>query len=383
MVRHPARRSSADNLLRTLGMWEDLFVTRQLSRWQALALGLVVTAGVALGLMGLFAVGNRTWAGSGALHVQVGFREIHGVEVGTRVRIQGMDAGEVVAIVAPDRPQDDVILRLTVKKSYRHLVRTHSVVQIANEGLIGGKVLEIRPDRESAIAALPEDVPVDEDALLRSESPPELADILAQVSDTLHGIQSGQGTIGKLAKDAAAYDALVGLLNKSSEAVEHSKDTMATIQRDADALKKLPLVGGYIEDPVQLLVRGKFEKNRQTFSEEDLFEPGRAILTDAGRQRLDGLGPWLAGLRKKGSDVVVVSYADSRKNDLRPSLELTRQQSESVVEYLRKKHAVQKLGWWSSRKVTPLGQGTLPPPLPERDPLPAARVEVLVFVPQG
>ena len=41
------------------------------------------------------------------------------------------------------------------------------------------------------------------------------------------------------------------------------------------------------------------------------------------------------------------------------------------------------MGWFSSRKVTPLGQGLKPPPLPETDPLPTARVEVLVFVPQG
>ncbi len=41
------------------------------------------------------------------------------------------------------------------------------------------------------------------------------------------------------------------------------------------------------------------------------------------------------------------------------------------------------MGWFSSRKVTPLGQGVKPPPAPKRDTLPNARVEVLVFVPQG
>ena len=62
---------------------------------------------------------------------------------------------------------------------------------------------------------------------------------------------------------------------------------------------------------------------------------------------------------------------------------MTRQQAESVCTYLKEQHAVQKMGWFSSRKVTALGQGVQPPPVPEPQPLPPARVEVLVFVPQG
>jgi hypothetical protein len=54
-----------------------------------------------------------------------------------------------------------------------------------------------------------------------------------------------------------------------------------------------------------------------------------------------------------------------------------------VVEYLKTRHGAHKMGIFSSRKVVPLGQGVQRPPVPERDALPPARVEVLVFVPQG
>jgi hypothetical protein len=40
------------------------------------------------------------------------------------------------------------------------------------------------------------------------------------------------------------------------------------------------------------------------------------------------------------------------------------------------------MGWFSSRKMAALGLGTNPPLVPETESLPAARVEVLVFVPQ-
>src|SRR5580704_6181486 len=108
-------------------------------------LGVVVVAAVALGAVGVFAIGSRGWYGKDALHVRTGFPEIRGVEVGTRVRIQGIDAGEVVEIVPPESPDGNVVLRLRLKGEYRHLVRASSTVQIVSEGMIGGKVLEIRP----------------------------------------------------------------------------------------------------------------------------------------------------------------------------------------------------------------------------------------------
>jgi phospholipid/cholesterol/gamma-HCH transport system substrate-binding protein len=225
--------------------------------------------------------------------------------------------------------------------------------------------------------------PAREDELLRSQPSAELADVISQVGDAVKGIQGGKGTLGKLAQDQKAYDALVALLTKSAEAVEKSKDTLDSIERSADAVKRLPVVGRYVEDPVALLVRTNCERNRQHFAEDELFEPGRAVLTAGGRERLDRIAPWLAGLKHKGSEVVVVSYADPKKSRPKTALAVTRQQSQAVVDYLKKHHAVHKMGLLSTRKVTPLGQGVRSPPAPERDPLPAARVEVLVFVPQG
>jgi phospholipid/cholesterol/gamma-HCH transport system substrate-binding protein len=338
-----------------------------------LVLGLTVLAGVGLSVAGLFAVGSRGWFGDDPLHVRVGFREIRGVEVGTPVRIQGIVAGEVVGITAPETPDDPVILRLRLKNQYRRLVRTTSTVQIVGEGMLGGKVIEIH---RGTLKPGQADEPAAEDALLDSEPSTELADVLGQVKQTLQGIQNGDGTLSKLAHDPQAYDALLALL-------QQGRDTMVSIGQSADAVKHMPLVREYVEDPTSLLVRTKCERNRQYFAESELFEPGRAVLTAEGRERLDTLAPWLEGMKHKGSEVVVVAYADPHQTSPALAPAITRQQSEAVCDYLKKQHAIQKMGWFSSRKVTPLGQGVKPPPIPERDPLPAARVEVLVFVPQG
>jgi phospholipid/cholesterol/gamma-HCH transport system substrate-binding protein len=340
---------------------------------QALLLGLVVLAGLGLGAVGLFAVGSRGWFGKDALEVVVGFPEIRGVEVGTRVRIQGLDAGEVVRITPPETPDDNVLLHLRLKGELRHLVLRDCAVRIVSEGMIGGKVLEIRRPRKAGEGSPSE--PAENGAVLASEPSQEINDVVGQVGKTLEGIQAGEGTLGKLARDPEVYDALV-------EVLKQGKGTLSSMQQDADALKRLPIVNRYVEDPITLLCRGKCERNRQSFAEEDLFEPGRAVLTAQGRDRLDGLAPWLESLKHKGSDVVIVAYADPKTTSAASALALTRSQSEAVCEYLRQHHAVQKMGWFTSRKVTALGMGTQPPPLPETSPLPPARVEVQVFVPQ-
>jgi phospholipid/cholesterol/gamma-HCH transport system substrate-binding protein len=289
------------------------------------------------------------------------------------VRIQGIDAGEVINIVPPDSPDGPVVLRLALKEEYRRLVRGGSTVQIVSEGMLGAKVLEIH---RGGLKPGEKDEPAAEDALLESEPSTEVADVLGQVKQTLEGIQNGEGTLGKLARDPQAYDALV-------ELIQHGRDTMVSIGQGAEAVKHMPVVRDYVEDAHGLLVRPNCERNRQYFAESELFEPGRAVLTAQGRQRLDTLAPWLEGMKHKGSEVVVVTYADPQKSSPALARTLTRQQSDAVCDYLKKQHSVQKMGWFSSRKVAALGQGVNPPPAPESEPLPAARVEVLVFVPQG
>jgi phospholipid/cholesterol/gamma-HCH transport system substrate-binding protein len=345
-------------------------LSRSLSRLQALVLGLVVLVGISLAAVGLFAVGSRGWYGQDALTIRAGFPSVRGVEVGTRVRVQGLDAGEVVALRPPEQPGGPVILHMRLRGEFRRLVRSDSAAQIVSEGMIGGKVIEILPGKSADSA------PATEDALLASAPSAELGDVLGDVRSTLSGIREGQGTLGKLARDPQAYDALLTLLKQGTE-------TMSSVQRDADAIKRLPVVGGYVEDATELLVRPHCERNRHSFAETDLFEPGRAVLTTQGKDNLNNLAPWLAGMKHKGSEVVVVSYADPRTAASQAvARTLTRQQSEAVCDYLKSQHAVQKMGWFSSRKVTPLGMGVAPPPVSEAEPLPPARVEVLVFVPQ-
>jgi hypothetical protein len=337
-------------------------VSRTLTTFQAILLGTLTLTGVALIAATIFAVASRTWFWNDALHVRAGFANVQGVEVGTKVRLRGLDAGEVEALEAPASTGALIELRLRINGKYKHLVRKNATVQIVSVGMLGGKAVEIDPGTESTEV-------VEEGALLASNPTTEVTDVLKQVQATLSDVSGGKGKFGTIT------DEMVTTLRSFQSAAQ-------SIQADAEAMKKLPFVGKYVEDPRGVLDRPGYECNRKWFPEDKLFEPRRAVLTRQGERELEGIGDWLEGLlQHRKSELVVVAYADPKENEA-SARKWTQEQSKAVLSFLHEKYNKRFLVF-SYRQATSLGMGTKPSPTRDNANLPAPRIEVLVYVPQG
>ena len=159
---------------------------------------------------------------------------------------------------------------------------------------------------------------------------------------------------------------------------------VASVKQNADAIKALPVVRSYVVDPHKELVRPDHTRHRKWLDGKDLFEANRAVLTDRGKALLDEAAEWVNEHKEEGSEFVVAAFAPDGGN---PEFThtLTQKQSEVVAEYLRGQHKVHRTGWWwwSNRNVRAVGCGSAPSPVPETETLPAARVELIVFVPQS
>jgi phospholipid/cholesterol/gamma-HCH transport system substrate-binding protein len=399
-------------------------------------LGAVIFTALALGGLGLFSVGSRHWPGGDSFPVAVAFQDVGGVEVGTRVRIQGLDAGEVEAIQLPARAGEPVHLRLRLAGRFRNLIGKPATARVAigSEGLWGGKFVKILPGKPSPSRAGPLQEPV----VLRSQPDPELGQELAQaagklnrvlgeVDTTMKGIRKGEGTLGQLVKNDKLYTELTGTadqarnalaeatatfnevkgvlkdirsgqgtlgqLVKSREAYTEALQTVAqvremvhSVRQNSDAIKTMPIIRSYVVDPHKLLNRTDCTFVRKTVTASKLFRPGRAVLTDAGRRKLGEVAEWLNDHKEKGTEVVVAAYAP-RGEDFQDAQTLTQKQSEVVCDYLTSNYKVQKTGWWfwSKRPVKPVGCGTMASPIPgdAKRKVPPARVELLVFTPQS
>jgi phospholipid/cholesterol/gamma-HCH transport system substrate-binding protein len=356
-----------------------------LTRAQAALLGLVVLVGLGLAALGVFAIGDRQGIWREHFYLHARFPQINGIEVGTRVRVQGINAGQVDALEHPVQRGGDVLVRLRLDASYRPLLGSDARAEIVGEGLIGGKVVEIHPGSPGTTAIEPgATIPGQSDRLMeeirglanRGQAlvqevetlTRETTQVMRESQALLRDVRQGEGPVGK---------ELVATMKQLQEATD-------SVGRGFDAMNHVPLLGRYMDASATLLVRPSAEQHPFVFKEEELFEPGRAVLTSAGRARLDTLAAKeLPRLKVADSEIVIAAYTESGFG-ARAAEILTKQQSEAVRKYLVEQHKVHRLGWWRRRDVTALGMGTRQPPgEPSSASTPARRVEVIVFVPPG
>src|SRR5262249_11448305 len=126
------------------------------------------------------------------------------------------------------------------------------------------------------------------------------------------------------------------------------------------------------------------ERDSRTLRDDELFEPGRTVLSAAGRQRLDEVAAWFKKVKRPASEVVIAAFTDAPQDaDLAQAL--TQEQADAVRQYLVAKHSLDSAGWFSHRKVAAVGFGTeAPRALPGAGGgAPPRRVEVIVFTPQA
>lgn len=383
-------------------------MTRPLSRSQALLLGIVAALAVGIGGWRVMASHGGAWS-QGSFLVNVPFRDVAGLTIGTRVHLQGVDVGEVASVQLPEIAGQPVEVQLRLAKHLETRLGTDARVSIARDNPFGDRIVRLVPgDADSprlrdGVHLEGIETPELFDGLARTAK--KLDRVLGQLEETLAQVEAGKGSLGKLVKDeelyndlaaaarelkAAAHDVRKGegtiaaLVNdrkgyeKALETVEEMKALATSVKQNSDAVKSLPIVRNYVVDTHKELVRPDMTRLRKVYAEDELFEPGRAVLTAAGKERLDGAATWLKGY--KTGEVMIASIAAPATNAAFAQT-LTQTQADAVRDYLLEQR-VQRVGfwWWSNRSVRSLGCGNHAPAQPESESLPASRVEIILFV---
>jgi phospholipid/cholesterol/gamma-HCH transport system substrate-binding protein len=301
------------------------------------------------------------------------------------------------------------------------LLHADASAVVQTKGVLGVCVVDVKAGTAKAGPLEASTIPMQPTPDL-AEVTAKLTAVAGRVDAILKEVQEGDGTLPKLLRDDAVYkdlktasadtqklvknldetttalrgDAQKTLkgVDESVQAVRNELDGMKTfvrsgqeavtaIKQDAEAIKSMPIVRSYVEDPVSVLVRPECEKDRVVYGPEHLFQTGTSILTEEGKARLNECAAWLNGQRHKNSEVVVTAFANPKSPDLTApgARALTKKQAETIAEYF-KERGVHKMGYVTRRKVTPVGHGFDPSPVVEKDPLPASRIEVVLFRPR-
>ena len=365
------------------GRWERV-VSGWLTRSQAILLGVLVVLGVSLGAVGLFAIGQREGLWHDYFTLSARFDRVDGVEAGTIVRIQGVRVGEVEQVEHPTVPGGDVILHLRVQRQFQGLLAEDAHAEIITEGLIGNKVVELHPGTaERAPIADGATIAGSTESLAREARTlaKQSTEVLREIHNLAERASATADEARRLIQDVRQGDGVVG--HELTQALRELKQAAEALELSMTAMRDMPVVGKYVDSSTRTLVRPEVESYPFVFREDELFRPGYARLTAAGKRRLDALAQnQLPRFKVSGSEIVVAAYTSGDISE-GAALILTQAQAQAVRDYLVEEHGVNRLGWWSRRDVTALGMGTRRPPVGNGTgpALPRRRLEVIVFVP--
>jgi phospholipid/cholesterol/gamma-HCH transport system substrate-binding protein len=217
------------------------------------------------------------------------FNKVTGLQVGTRVRLAGLDAGEVIEIRIPSRPSEPFLVRMRLREDLHSLVRTDSVCAIQSDGIVGNAFIQISTGTDAAaivagggvltgndpiefadlieegretfrvvsreVLDLTADVSVTLASLTRTIDTTEgviasvgsevksaantsrrvLADAERSVDNVrtlLDGVRAGQGSVGRLFTDTAFYDRMNEIGREAAESARALRET-AEVARTA------------------------------------------------------------------------------------------------------------------------------------------------------
>ncbi|HUE85226.1 MAG TPA: MlaD family protein [Vicinamibacterales bacterium] len=112
--------------------------------------GAFVLGGFVLFAAGLFLIGDRRLLFADQFEVTTSFTKVTGLQVGTNVRVAGLDAGEVLEIRVPSVPSQPFVVRMRLRQDLHHLVRTDSVCSVHTDGIVGSAFIQVSPGSDAA-----------------------------------------------------------------------------------------------------------------------------------------------------------------------------------------------------------------------------------------
>jgi phospholipid/cholesterol/gamma-HCH transport system substrate-binding protein len=148
--------------------------------------GVFIVSGLLLFTIGIFLIGDRHEAFSRHEELYIEMAGVNGLSPGTKVRVEGFDAGQVKSMELPDHPSGKFRLKLEVDHKLHSLIREDSVATVESDGLVGDKFLLIRNGSDHSPEAK-------NGSTLSSKEPIELSAVIAKVSGV---VDQANTTIG-------------------------------------------------------------------------------------------------------------------------------------------------------------------------------------------
>ena len=216
----------------------------QKNKSNSIKLGVFVTVGVLLFVIGIYFVGKKQQLFNSTFKISGIFKDISGLQVGNNVRFSGITVGiiESIEMIA------DTAIRIdfSINENARKFIKKDSRAITGSDGLMGNKIINILPGTAAALGIENKDfiataVPASMDDIMVNLKKTSIsaAEITQNLSTITGNIKNGEGTMGKLFMDNDFAEQIHQTINNAANITEDLSAVMANIRAGKGAVGKL------------------------------------------------------------------------------------------------------------------------------------------------
>lgn len=191
--------------------------------WEQVRVGLFIMAGLAMMATLIFLVGGTGHVFGKRYQLVTLLKSAAGLVPGAAVQLAGQNVGQVedIRFIDPsERPAtgEAIAVWLAINEDVRDQIRSDSRAQVRTQGLLGDRVIDIRPGTAEARVLLPLDTvaaasSLDYDQVLAEGAAAitDLVTVTGNLAVLTASVLEGEGTLGQLVSDERLYESLVSL----------------------------------------------------------------------------------------------------------------------------------------------------------------------------
>ena len=190
-------------------------------------IGIFIFLGLAILVIGIFLVGEKTALFSSTITVRAYFHDIQGLRNGATVRLSGIDVGTVKGVTIVNDTTGRVEVVMGIKEDIARFIRTDTKATIETEGLVGNKVVVLQIGTSSAEQ-------VKDGGVIQTKEPVGFAQVIEEtqgimrytkdltksLSDIIARVNRGEGSIGKLLVDEELYQDATNLTKRADSSLQ-------------------------------------------------------------------------------------------------------------------------------------------------------------------
>lgn len=243
-----------------------------MSQSKLAVVGAFVAGGILLFAVGLFMIGDRRLLFADQFALNAEFGRITGLQVGTKVRVAGLDAGEVVELVIPSRPSEQFVVRMRVREDLRQLIRMDSACSIQTDGLVGSAFIQISRGSDAATV-------VTAGGTIAGNDPIEFVDLIEEGRNTFRTVS--EEIIDLKGNVSDTFVALTDTARSANEILVETGDDLRVIaEAGVQVAHQMELV---LTDTRDLLARVESGEGTvgQLLTDDTLYERAKAMAGEA------------------------------------------------------------------------------------------------------